>query len=151
MVNSLEELFPRLLPGAYQITSPAHDRYNCIAWAAGDTSIWWWPINVPNVYWPSGVPKEESLDAFLLAFASLGYEACEGEQLEQGFEKIALFADAEGVPSHAARQLLNGRWASKLGAMEDIEHPLHDLEGELYGTVVRIVKRPRPLSQGASD
>jgi hypothetical protein len=74
-----------------------------------------------------------------------------GEQLEQGFEKTALFADAEGVPSHAARQLPNSRWTSKIGAMEDIEHALHDLDGELYGTVVRIMKRPPPLSQGASD
>ena len=31
-------------------------------------------------------------------------------QLEPGFEKIALYADNSGKPTHAARQLDNGRW-----------------------------------------
>lgn len=38
-----------------------------------------------------------------------------------------------GIPSHAARQLPNGRWTSKCGQAEDIEHDLRDLEGRLYG------------------
>ena len=76
---------------------------------------------------------------------------CPAADLEPGVEKIALYANAVGKPTHGARQLANGRWTSKLGKREDIEHALHDLEGELYGTVVRIMKRPRPLSRGASD
>jgi hypothetical protein len=69
------------------------------------------------------------------AFATLGYEPCEGEAVEPGWERIALYGTADGVLTHAARQLLNGRWTSKLGCWEDIEHGLHDLEGEAYGTV----------------
>jgi hypothetical protein len=58
-----------------------------------------------------------------------------------------LFANAQGVPKHAARQLLTGRWTSKLGKMEDIEHGLRDLEGTVYGTVVLIMKRALPIKE----
>jgi hypothetical protein len=78
------------------------------------------------------------------AFTSLGYTVCEGEEPESGYEKIALFADGDGRPTHAARQLPNGRWSSKLGKAEDIEHGLRDLEGTLYGEVVFLMKRPLP-------
>jgi len=46
------------------------------------------------------------------------------------------------VPTHAARQLENGRWTSKLGELEDIEHDLHHLASGAYGAVVQILKRP---------
>jgi hypothetical protein len=80
------------------------------------------------------------------AFASLGYTICERDRLEPEYERIALFVDADGQPTHAAWQLPSGRWSSKLGKGEDIEHGLHDLEGTLYGSVVRIMKRPVPPS-----
>lgn len=50
------------------------------------------------------------------------------------------------MPKHAARQLASGRWTSKLGKLEDIDHALHDLEGMLYGAVVLFMKRPRPAA-----
>jgi hypothetical protein len=69
---------------------------------------------------------------------------CGQADLEPGFEKIAPFADADGLPTHAARQLPGGRWTSKLGELEDIEHDLNDVAGTAYGTVVQIMKRPLP-------
>jgi hypothetical protein len=77
----------------------------------------------------------------MAAFALLGYEPCDAVEKESGFEKIAVFADPTGIPTHAARQLPNGRWTSKLGAAEDIEHELHAVAGAIYGTVVRIMRR----------
>jgi hypothetical protein len=53
-----------------------------------------------------------------------------------------LFANDQSIPLHAARQQNNGRWISKLGEQEDIDHALHDLEGEMYGKVVLIMRRP---------
>jgi hypothetical protein len=145
MVKPFEELFPGLAGGDYQVTSPPDSDYNCIAWAAGDPRNWWWPgQDVGKEYWPPGVPRDRTQDAFLAAFASLGYRVCEGESPEAGYEKIALFADVDGRPTHAARQLTSGRWSSKLGKAEDIEHGLHGLEGTLYGNVVFIMKRPVP-------
>jgi hypothetical protein len=145
-MERLEALFPRLRGTAYRITSPASDVYNCIAWAAGDTQHWWWPGDPARTYWPVGAPRLESLGAFRDAFATLGYVVCEQADWEPDFEKIALFADAEGTPSHAARQLRDGTWTSKLGMSEDIQHALEDLTGEVYGSVVHILKRVLPSS-----
>jgi len=143
MVDPLEEAFPRLAEHGYTITSARSKRYNCIAWAAGDTRNWWWPIpEADRVYWPTGVARAETVPAFRDAYASLGYVVSDADKLEPGFEKIALFANSIGLPLHAARQLVDGRWTSKLGELEDIEHELHDLEGTSYGSVVLLMKRP---------
>lgn len=147
MVTLFEKLFPRLRGSGYVVTSPPDDTYNCIAWAACATSTprWWWPFGDPErTYWPASVPRRESLEAFQLLFESLGYAVCEHAEVEPGFEKVALFADAQGLPLHASRQLPVGRWTSKLGVLEDIEHALQDLEGTEYGSVVRVLKRPVP-------
>lgn len=86
--------------------------------------------------------------AFLAAFATFGYAECPDGDFEAGREKVALFAaageDGALVPTHAARQLANGRWTSKLGAGEDIEHDrVSDVEGPLYGSAVRFARRAR--------
>jgi hypothetical protein len=149
---SFTALFPKLHPGSFQITSPPDPIYNCIAWAAEDPNEWWWPLANPSEgHWPGGVPRERTLNAFRAAFATLGYTETLGEELEVGFQKIALFADASGIPTHAARQLMNGRWTSKLGQAEDIEHDLHDLEGDIYGMVVVIMKRPTARAVGSAE
>jgi hypothetical protein len=140
--QGLEGLFPGLQGHSYQITSPKSDDYNCIAWAAGDTRNWWWPDEDGQDTWPEDVSRTESVTAFVDAFVSLGYAVCDHADLEEGFDKIALFAIAEDRPKHAARQLPNGRWTSKLGHLEDIEHQLENLVGNEYGTVVRLMKRP---------
>lgn len=136
----LEALFPKLIGSPYTITSSPTQDYNCIAWAAGDDQRWWWPDLAMFRYWPAGVPRDETLSAFQTAFETLGYGVCVDELHEAGHEKIAIFANDEG-PQHAARQLANGRWTSKLGELDDIEHDLHDLECVDYGTVVIIMKR----------
>jgi hypothetical protein len=146
MVERIEQIFPGLRGQAYQVTSPPDTVYNCIAWAAGDTTQWWSPSEIAmrrRVYWPPGVPREETLEAFREAFATLGYVVCNDDRLEAGFEKIAVFA-LLGAAKHAARQLPSGRWTSKLGEREDIEHALHDLTGMVYGSVALVLKRPLP-------
>lgn len=127
------------------------DVYNCIAWAAGVANEWWWPLENPaEAHWPDGLPRVRTLEAFRAVFATLRYVVCPGEDLELGFEKVAFFADTLGRPTHAARQLISGRWTSKLGKAEDIEHDLHDLEGDLYGIVVLVMKRPLFLTAQAA-
>src|SRR5271163_1349100 len=86
------------------VTSAFKRGYNCIAWAAGDASRWWWPIRLPGVnYWPKGVPREATIDAFIAAFATLGYVPCVDGSLEAGIEKVVIFAQSvRGVylPTH---------------------------------------------------
>jgi hypothetical protein len=92
------------------------------------------------------VPRKEDLPTFIAAFATLGYAACADGALEPGFEKVALFVDAQGKPKHAAKQLPNGKWSSKLGLEEDISHILWGLEDAEYGNVVQYLKRKIPSS-----
>jgi hypothetical protein len=106
MVAHIQALFPRLATAPFRVTSEHDSSYNCIAWAAGVTNQWWWPLGeAAEAYWPDGVPRARTLEAFHAALATLGYSVCTDEP---GVEKVALFADAHGLPTHAARQLANG-------------------------------------------
>src|SRR5262245_37921429 len=140
---TLEQHFPNLAPTGYTVTSPATFVYNCIAWAAGITDDWWWPDPMGVSTWPAPARREETLAAFVEAFRTLGYVPCDDGAPEPGYEKVALYALA-GVPKHAARQLPSGRWTSKLGELEDVEHTLDGLVGTWYGDVVQFLKRPLP-------
>jgi hypothetical protein len=128
--------------------SPATPEYNCIAFAANEDFRWWWPIPEDSYYWPENVPREENLEAFVKAFETLGYLVCDNDNLEHGFEKVAIYVDDLGKPKHAARQLRNGKWISKLGKYIDVEHKLDclreyllNLGGTDYGTVAVVLKR----------
>lgn len=138
--QDLEREFPNLSTTGYLIASPEDVTYNCIAWAAHDMQRWWWPSQF--YYWPANVPREETVSAFIQAYVSLGFELCDSDQLEPRYEKVAIYVDPAGKPTHSARQLNNGRWTSKLGNLEDIEHDLNGLTGSSYGFVVQILRRP---------
>lgn len=152
-----EAYFPNLKSGVYRVTSAETSAYNCIAHAAGTADQWWWPEDQDGVTWPDGAPKEETLAAFVAAYSTRGYEPCEGPSLEAAFEKVALYVDPDGIPTHAARQLPSGSWTSKLGDWEDIEHAtLEALEdphgvGLAYGKVAMILKRPHGSETGLGD
>src|SRR2546421_12572940 len=89
-------MFPGLSPPAqFQITSTQTPKYNCIAWAAGEDKRWWWPSG--DYFWPEGVSYGRTAEAFILAFATLGYERCESDDSENAFEKIALFTKPAGT------------------------------------------------------
>lgn len=152
MVEWLERQFPGLRGTAYRITSPPAEVYNCVAWAVGVADAWWWPIGHQGkrVHWPAGLSQLEPLDAFREALGASGFVPCDSEVIEPGFEKVALFADANQTPTHAARQLPGGTWTSKLGRADDIEHDLRALEGDVYGTVVLFLKRPVPAAGGGA-
>ncbi len=137
---SLNEAFPHLTEEGYTETSPATRRYNCIAWAVGHTSAWWWPDAMGVHFWPEEVAREETLEAFVLAFATVGFAPSADCVFEPGFEKIVLYA-RDGKPTHAARQQPDGTWTSKLGEWLDITHTLRGLEGPLYGQTVAYFKR----------
>lgn len=136
--------FPKLLQESWSEKSPKDPYYNCIAFAASDTRNFWWPVSpslTKKPYWPPGVRRELTLEAFKAAFATLGFEECHSGDYETGFEKIAIYT-LRGKPTHASRQLRNGRWVSKLGPQEDIEHQtVNGVSGDTYGSVAVYMKR----------
>src|SRR5260221_3801809 len=135
--------FPELTNVEFKVTSKQTMEYNCIAWAAGEDDRWWWPDRMNQKYWPKGVPRETTITAFIAAYRLLGYECCDSLDLEIGLEKVAIFADEAKRPTHAARQLEDGYWTSKLGNNFDISHELTGISGEQYGKVVQVMRRRR--------
>lgn len=136
--------FPRLKGTQFEVTSPETRDYNCIAWAAGDNSRWWWPGVPPlsGYYWPNSLGPIPSLDDFRLTYEMEGFSSCADGSLEPGFEKIAIYAK-NGVPQHAARQLIDGTWTSKCGESHDISHDAPgDVGGLVYGEVALYMRRP---------
>ncbi|MGA2883468.1 MAG: hypothetical protein ABSG13_31385 [Bryobacteraceae bacterium] len=138
----LEAEFPGLLSTAYEVRSPHDPKYNCIAYAIGDMSHFWYDAKVKGYYWPPGEPSADTLDGWLKVFALHGYRETDDDALEPSYEKIAIYAGREG-PEHVARQRGSGLWTSKMGKGRDIDHAtLASLEGDSYGRVVKIMKRP---------
>jgi hypothetical protein len=150
--NSILEAFPDS-----HIHSEEDSTYNCVAFAISPyiQDTWWWPQNHPDAFWPQEDAGEE-LSSFLIVFEALGYEEIDinNVELEEGFEKIAIYQDGHGLPSHVARQIVEdtngnkGKWASKCGTSHDIIHSsLTSLEDDVnqgierYGTVTRILRR----------
>jgi hypothetical protein len=150
--RSKEKSFPNLTRKDYHVTSVDDINYNCINFAAGRQDAWWCPLNPDDgATWPDGVPKRWDIEALIILFNQIGYEVCETPEVEEGFEKVAIYRKDDGWPTHAARQLSSGAWKSKLGSWEDIEHrSLRCLEGDEYGTASVFMKRPtqKPLESG---
>lgn len=138
---------PRLDRSNHTVTSPPATRCNCIAWAAGEDFRFWWPDSLGIAYWPHGIERSETTEAFVCAFGTLGFSPCPDGDLKPGIEKIALYGkgpEGREVPAHAARQLESGRWTSKLGPFVDIEHlNVEDVAGPVYGRVVCYLCRQR--------
>lgn len=143
----LESLFPNLRRDPdFKITSECTDNYNCIAWAVGKSDCWYWPpldkeYSEPDEYWPENVPFKTDLTTFITALKTDGYTPCPDSLLEPGYTKIALYA-VDGEITHAARQLNNGLWTSKLGPLNDIQHGSPEvIEGGFYGKVAAFMKK----------
>ena len=130
------------------VASPRTTDYNCIAWAAEDTTRWWSPEQ--RYYWPPGSERRRTKECFIEVFRTLGYEPCESAELESDCEKVAIYVDLLNRPTHMARQLSSGWWTSKLGGLEDVIHrTLSEIEGagipddRDYGRVAIFLKRPK--------
>jgi hypothetical protein len=153
----LEDIFENLGEHDYDHddVSPQDIRYNCIAWAAGEDHRRWWPVLLGSYWWPPQLPKdEETQENFIRAFELIRYRVCRNPKLEAGIEKVAMYVDAKGIPTHMARQLESGEfiWSSKCGVdFEDIKHrTLFALEGANfkngdpgYGRAIIFLRRRR--------
>jgi hypothetical protein len=136
-----ESEFQNLYAAGYDKRSHRDKHYNCIAYAAGDLRRWWDHV---SGYWPDGVAGGDEIEFLIKAFAAVGFEGCDSQFPEFGYEKIALFEDADGNWTHAARLRDDGCWESKIGPYEDIIHEnLFALEGAApaYGAATVFMRR----------
>jgi hypothetical protein len=143
----IENGFPKLRGGGYRLTSPEDGNYNCIAWALNCETLVFQYVPYPSKanYWPPGILRDDTLESWMEVFRLHGYEPCGSAALEAGIEKIAIYLGDDGVPTHVAKQTLDGKWSSKLGIREyDIEHEslglLEGTDADEDGKVGQIMK-----------
>ena len=140
---------PNLTANNCDVKSPATKRYNCLAWAAGEDFRNWWPDPMGIGYWPPGIVRAVTTQAFLLAYGTLGFTLCFDGTLEAGVEKLAIYGKGQTgaeEPTHAAVQLETGHWTSKIGRFEDITHTTPNaVGGPVYGAVICYLARPRRI------
>ena len=146
--DAIETLFPEFASGYswYEIASFPDSRYNCMAFAMGDTRKRWSPTKDSNegeVYWPLEL-MDDHVANFLAVFELEGYQQCEHGEPEDGFDKVALFINEWGDVSHVAFQPGGtDHWLSKLGKWHDIRHEKVDaVSGRLYGWPDVFLSRP---------
>ena len=139
--QTLVQDFPNLSGETIEILAPSSIRYNCIAYAAGDTSKWWGTVEEDN-YWPDYATRTRRTESLIEVFTGLGFQRCRDGRLESGYEKVALYED-HGLWQHAALQTPTGRWRSKMGEGPLIEHlNPESLADGMYGSPVIYMRRP---------
>lgn len=155
----LINVFPSLgRDGSFEIKSDRSKAYNCIAWAMGFDDRWVDPWPDDNIarkkWWPEGVAKDHNPDSLVAAFGALGFEKCDNDQDETGYDKVALYMVSPLIHpitfqviakvgwSHAARVLPSGIYHSKIGELFDAYHRSGDIfRGPFYGEVFQFMKR----------
>jgi hypothetical protein len=147
---NLAKQFPNLTKQDHLVTSNPDPYYNCIAFAAGITDKKYWPNWHPDYTWLPGIPRAETLDAFIKFYETFGYSGPSNDTYVEGVEKVAIFTDGAGKPKHAAKQIGPNKWASKLGDSYDIEHKHDAVSGGLYGQIVHYMERPKPAPVGSA-
>lgn len=122
--HRIQKNFPNLGPDKFAYTSLKTEDYNCMAWAVENTEDW---IQFDGGY-------DCKIETYINYFSSLGFTITEDVSYTNGIIKICLYAENNEF-RHVARQLPNGRWTSKMGDWEDIEHETPDvLIGNFYGS-----------------
>lgn len=148
-IEQIEFHFPSFKNGnGYRNTSEATIQYNCLAWALGIDWAWYAPEpKCAGYVWFPGVERKWDVEIISTIVERHGYQRCPDSLVEEGFEKIVFFLDSDGRPEHFARQLENGKWTSKLGNLNDIEHDTLDSllapDTEGYHSIERVFKRAR--------
>ena len=136
--------FPNLAREGFQIIDQPSTRYNCIAYAAGDTSKWW--EDTERRYWPSHGSRSAAIASLREVFVGLGYEQCDDSSIDDRYQKVALY-ETQGAWTHTAVQMPNGAWRSKIGEGPVIEHRSPaSLSGGMYGEPTVFMRRATEVS-----
>jgi hypothetical protein len=145
--SSLEKIewdLPALRGGVgYRDTSEETIIYNRLSWALGITWTRYDPEpKCTRYFWFPGLPRKWDEPTIRLLFENHDYSLAENSEFELGYEKVVFYSDDKAIPQHFARQLPNGKWTSKIGDLNDIEHDtLECLVSPLYGRLGLVLKR----------
>ena len=141
--EDVEADFPSLIGKDYDLSDEDFN-FNCLAFALGDHSQWWEPPNGGGTYWPEGFPDDITVETVESIIRVHGFTVEIDVSGTPTTPAIAIYAQGNEW-THFAR-FDNGIWASKLGDGHDILRvTLKDLEGGLYGDVVKVLSRPTDM------
>ena len=104
------------------------DNFNCIGYALSINEFVSYHI---SRYWIDSVPRNASIINLVKIFEHFGFERC-NSLVETGYKKIVIYGN-HGISKHAAIQLDNIWYESKMGSYEICKHTLEAIEGALYG------------------
>jgi hypothetical protein len=141
-----KKLCPNLGPNNSEKTSDSTIDYNCMAWVMGVKDKW---MDHWNYFQATFGFDPNTADHTAIGYADIlvkhyGFEHCDDDEYEEGFDKVALYENNIGEWSHIAIRLKDGKWSSKLGDLEDITHDNLDvIAGGVYGHPVLYMKRPK--------
>jgi hypothetical protein len=120
--------FPNLK--TWSVTGLAAGLYNCISWSVGVTDDWLWPGNTV-----------QDFDAF---YASYGWTVSSSCGREYKKRKVALYAHNSDPNdcTHGSRETHDCGWhESKCGSAERIMHIKTEMEGGVYGDIIRCYEK----------
>ena len=133
--------FPNQTAANFNPLSPSTEEYSCFSWALQVTNQVIWPDDDDDHAWAVDMPRDETVGSFQAFSERAGFEQCQTDAAEAGYEKIAFYTQ-NGLVKHVARLQPNGRWTSKMGEGADGEHPtLAVFEGPGFGYVTLIMRR----------
>lgn len=140
----------------YYVSSEATVEYNCIAWAMGFTDRWidHFPGGEINLkkWWPESVERGFNPECLIKAFKAVGFECCDDDIYEEGYEKVALYKKEPYIDwfnriiipvawTHAAKVITQNTYHSKMGPKFDIYHSSGNILQSSYGTIYQFMKR----------
>lgn len=150
IIRYILKQFPKLIDdNGFKVTSKATPNYNCISWACVYTDRWIQPsyIGRPSldcvVWWPPDVVEGMGPECLIKLFEYHGYVECDSCFHETGYRKVALYYnEMKNEWTHAARELKNGLWTSKLGSSIDMQHGTPEsIECDSYGKIFCYMKK----------
>lgn len=140
--NTLISWFPNLATDtSFSLTSPCTPIYNCIAWAMGFTDRWVDHYAAPGHWWPNGVIKNDTCQALITAFITLGFEQTDDYNYDSKYDKVVLYGH-KGKWRHASKILEDNTEHSKFGEYWDGTHSFDIFQDEVYGAPYACMQRP---------
>ena len=134
----LEDCFPRLVGCEWSVTGEATNGYNCIAWSVGETNRWYNPSDIDGYYGDGdGRLTVVEMDAFY--FEKKGWLPTEAGDAEVKAVFYSGYHGARRKDCHCG----SGHWMifeSKCGSAPRIEHVRDQLNGSVYGAIIRCYK-----------
>ena len=113
--SEIESWFPNIVGKDFKIFKTNGD-FNCVAFSLDFYDKWIW---TNTEFWPyDKIPRNSGLNGFKKLYEINGYEECDDDSLETGYEKIAFYSNGR-YPMHACKQFGN-MWRSKLGPSPSI-------------------------------